>query len=164
MNAFEFVALVQARKVGASRWVAQCPAHADRSPSLSISQGDDGRLLLHCFAGCNPSKILSTFGLKIRDLFAGPPPSPEQLRAARAAQETRDQKAAAARQVWRDALELVEKRQTVTNALLDKLVREPNNDSLAKAFHAASDSLHEAQAALGQLSPALGKGARQGTF
>jgi len=47
--------------------------------------------------------------------------------------------------------------QTVTNALLDKLVREPDNDSLAKAFHAASDSLREAQAALGQLSHAPGK-------
>jgi hypothetical protein len=92
----------------------------------------------------------------MRDLFAGPPPNPEQLRGARAAQEAHEEKAAAARQAWRDASQLVEKRQTVTNALLDKLVREPDNDSLAKAFHAASDSLHEAQAALGQLFPCAG--------
>src|SRR5215472_4139521 len=157
MNATELVSLVKARNARAGRWVAQCPAHPDRSPSLSIREGDDGRLLLHCFAGCSPEEILSALGLKMRVLFAGLPPNPRQLRAARAAQEAREQKAAAARQAWRDASELVEKRQTVTNALLDKLVREPDNDSLAKAFHAASDSLHEAQAALGQLSPAPGK-------
>jgi hypothetical protein len=33
-------------------WVARCPAHADHLPSLSVGVGDDGRLLLHCFAGC----------------------------------------------------------------------------------------------------------------
>jgi hypothetical protein len=160
MNPTDFVALVKARNAGRGRWVAQCPAHPDRSPSLSICEGDDGRLLLHCFGGCTTIRILETLGLEMRDLFAGPLPNPEQLRAAKAAQVAHEQKAAAARQSWRDAMELVEKRQTVTNALLDKLVREPDNDSLAKAFHAASDSLHEAQAALGQLAPCAGQGAR----
>jgi hypothetical protein len=157
MNTTEFVALVNARKTGTSRWVAQCPAHPDRSPSLSIREGDDGRVLTHCFGGCSPARIADALGLKIRDLFVGPPPNPAQLRAATAAHEARAQKAAAARQAWRDASELVEKWQTVTNALLDKLVREPDNDSLANAFHAASDSLHEAEQALAQLSPRAGK-------
>ena len=34
-----------------------CPAHDDRTPSLSVRQGDRG-LLVHCFAGCAPSRIL----------------------------------------------------------------------------------------------------------
>ena len=36
---------------------ACCPAHEDRSPSLSITDGRDGRLLLHCFAGCSFAAI-----------------------------------------------------------------------------------------------------------
>jgi hypothetical protein len=34
-------------------WMARCPAHNDRQPSLSIADGADGRLLLYCFAGCS---------------------------------------------------------------------------------------------------------------
>lgn len=51
-------------------WIARCPAHEDRSPSLSMTEGDGGRTLLHCFAGCAVEAIC--VGLKIRtsDLFA----------------------------------------------------------------------------------------------
>jgi hypothetical protein len=33
-------------------WLARCPAHPDAEPSLSLARGTDGRLLVHCFAGC----------------------------------------------------------------------------------------------------------------
>lgn len=42
------------------RWIARCPAHDDSEPSLSIGTGDDGRVLLHCFAGCRFAAIAST--------------------------------------------------------------------------------------------------------
>ena len=46
-----------------------CPAHDDHNnPSLSI-KADNGRLLLHCFAGCQPEDVLSEIGLKMNDLF-----------------------------------------------------------------------------------------------
>jgi putative DNA primase/helicase len=46
-----------------------CPAHDDRSnPSLSL-RTENGRLLLHCFAGCHPEDILSEIGLQMKDLF-----------------------------------------------------------------------------------------------
>ncbi len=45
------------RRAGAG-WVARCPAHDDREPSLSIGVGRDGRVLLHCFAGCSYSEIV----------------------------------------------------------------------------------------------------------
>jgi 5S rRNA maturation endonuclease (ribonuclease M5) len=57
-----------AKKVGPG-WMAKCPAHADRSPSLSISRGGAGRTLLKCHAGCAPEKIVATVGLKMSDLF-----------------------------------------------------------------------------------------------
>ncbi len=62
------------RAVGEHRWIARCPAHHDRSPSLSITGADDGRVLIHCFAGCGVADILAAVGLTLSDLF---PPNPK---------------------------------------------------------------------------------------
>jgi hypothetical protein len=51
-----------------SGWQARCPAHEDRQPSLSLSEGEDGRVLVHCFAGCPPERILSALSLTFGDL------------------------------------------------------------------------------------------------
>ena len=51
------------------RFKALCPAHADRSPSLSICVGDDGRVLLHCFSGCRAEAIVSSVNLTMMELF-----------------------------------------------------------------------------------------------
>jgi hypothetical protein len=56
------------RKSG-SGWQARCPAHEDRQASLSISAGDDGRLLVHCHAGCTVEAVVGKVGLTIRDLM-----------------------------------------------------------------------------------------------
>lgn len=50
-------------------WLAKCPCHDDREPSLSISLGADGRILLKCFAGCSVEQIVRALGLEMRDLF-----------------------------------------------------------------------------------------------
>ena len=50
-------------------FTARCPAHDDRNPSLSIGVGDDGRVLIHCFAGCSIEEIVDAIGLSIADLF-----------------------------------------------------------------------------------------------
>ena len=57
------------KQTGADRWTARCPAHADRSPSLSIQELDDGRLLIHCFAACEPADVMGAVGLELKDLF-----------------------------------------------------------------------------------------------
>src|SRR5215217_4889475 len=47
-----------------------CPAHDDRNnPSLSL-KAENGRLLLHCFAGCKPEDIVSKVGIGMQELFA----------------------------------------------------------------------------------------------
>ncbi len=61
--------LEQVRKAPGSRWTARCPAHPDRSPSLSIKEGSDGRALLYCFAGCSTPDVVAALGLAMRDLF-----------------------------------------------------------------------------------------------
>ncbi|NQU26014.1 MAG: hypothetical protein HQ567_32405 [Candidatus Nealsonbacteria bacterium] len=50
-------------------FVARCPAHDDRRPSLSINEGDDGRALLHCHAGCTVEAICKALGLRVADLM-----------------------------------------------------------------------------------------------
>ena len=60
------------RPAGPHSWVARCPAHDDRDPSLSVSV-KDGRVLLHCFAGCAPDEVLGAVGLTWRDLRGADP-------------------------------------------------------------------------------------------
>jgi len=61
------------RRLGApirgKRCVTRCPAHDDKRPSLSVTEGTDGRVLLHCFAGCDLSAIVAAMDLEIHDLF-----------------------------------------------------------------------------------------------
>ncbi len=51
------------------QWVAVCPSHSDRNPSLAIKRGDDGRVLLKCWAGCSAADVVEAAGLELRDLF-----------------------------------------------------------------------------------------------
>jgi len=50
-------------------WIACCPAHDDRKPSLAIKLADDGKILIKCWAGCGIDEICSAVGLKVSDLF-----------------------------------------------------------------------------------------------
>ncbi len=50
--------------------MAQCPAHDDRNPSLSIREASDGTLLVKCFAGCETVDVVAALGLSMADLFA----------------------------------------------------------------------------------------------
>lgn len=61
--------LDKVRSTGADKWLACCPAHSDKSPSLSIRQLDDGRMILHCFAGCPNESVISALGLTFADLY-----------------------------------------------------------------------------------------------
>ena len=68
-----------ARRTGTGRWIAHCPAHPDRSPSLSIAEGRDGRVLVRCWVGCDLKTVLKSAGLSMSSLFpSGPAPTPEQ--------------------------------------------------------------------------------------
>ena len=50
-------------------WKVRCPCHDDKEPSLSISYGKDGRILLCCHAGCETERILDAVGVPMRDLY-----------------------------------------------------------------------------------------------
>lgn len=69
----------RARPNGQDRWMSKCPAHDDRMASLSMSLGQDGRVLLKCHAGCNVEAIVSAAGLEMEDLFAEKETATESL-------------------------------------------------------------------------------------
>lgn len=57
------------RQTGPGRWMARCPAHEDRAPSLSIRELPDGAVLVHDFAGCETQVVLDVVGLAFSDLY-----------------------------------------------------------------------------------------------
>lgn len=65
------------RTRSAGRANAKCPAHDDRSPSLSVADRGDGGILVHCFAGCSVDSIVAALGLALADLM--PPRAPDPL-------------------------------------------------------------------------------------
>lgn len=97
------LARLEAVRVSGKGYIARCPAHADRSASLSVAQGRDGRALVKCFAGCEVLAVVHALGLELADLF------PERIAA------TTPEGRAAAREAWR---------QTGWAAALGVLVRE----------------------------------------
>ena len=58
-----------AKETGHGKYIARCPAHDDRSPSLAIKDCGDGRILLHCFAGCDVESVLDALGLSFSDIM-----------------------------------------------------------------------------------------------
>ena len=57
------------KRTGPGRWIARCPAHADKRASLSIRELEDGRILVHDFAQCSVHEVLAAAGLAMEDLF-----------------------------------------------------------------------------------------------
>lgn len=70
MDAADFVSrLDKARATGNNRWTACCPAHEDKNPSLTVSVGDDGRVLVKCFAECSFEDICNAANVSMSDLM-----------------------------------------------------------------------------------------------
>ena len=56
-------------ETGNRHWRAKCPAHESRGRSLSLSEAEDGRILMHCFAGCDSASVVAAIGMSLSDLF-----------------------------------------------------------------------------------------------
>jgi len=69
MNTTQILGLLQGVTRNGDGWKARCPAHDDKTPSLSITAGDDGRTLLKCFAGCTTDSVCAALKLTLADLF-----------------------------------------------------------------------------------------------
>lgn len=61
--------LENVKRTGDGRWLARCPAHEDRRASLAVRELGDGRVLVHCFAGCSITEVVGAVGLDMAALF-----------------------------------------------------------------------------------------------
>lgn len=105
-------------------WMACCPSHDDRTPSLAISAGDGGTVLLHCFAGCSAIAVVGALGLTLADLFPTP---------AAVGRPHQGRQGIPAETAWRAAAGVVVHEATVLEIAASDLVRStrlPANDRL----------------------------------
>lgn len=51
------------------QWTARCPGHDDHTPSLSVTQGADGQVLVHCHTGCPQAHVVHALGFDFGDLL-----------------------------------------------------------------------------------------------
>lgn len=145
MTTESFAKMVKAKRTGAGRWAAKCPAHEDGRASLSIREGGESRTLVHCFAGCSVASVLAALHLRPRDLFAGPPPSPAEAAQAEAEREAKHQQSARLRAADRRKRDRVRKLTQVVNSIGAKLAFSPADQALGTLFHQACDRLHNAE-------------------
>lgn len=69
MNIKDLVSRLNGVKESGTGYVALCPGHNDSERSLGINEGDDGRVLLRCYVGCDVRDIVGALGLTLADLF-----------------------------------------------------------------------------------------------
>ena len=86
--------------------LAYCPAHPNtKTPALSLKNGDDGKLLVHCFAGCDGADVLAA--LRARGLLAGHSdwrPDPREIERRKAEEDAeRQRRTELARRCWAEA-------------------------------------------------------------
>jgi hypothetical protein len=105
-------------------WRARCPAHGGKSASLSLAEGDNGTLLVHCFAGCAVHDVLAAVGLEVGDLFVR-----RDLKSMTSAERSQLRQAALLPK-WRAALDVLETEAGVVLAAADQLAdNQPLDDA-----------------------------------
>lgn len=97
-------------------WMARCPAHDDRTASLSVTEAPD-KVLVHCFGGCRTEDVLAAVGLEFKDLFP-PRPRPESPA------EFRQHRLAVRRGAWGAALQVLPLEVKIVQLAAAKLLRD----------------------------------------
>jgi hypothetical protein len=133
----------KARATGRGTWIACCPAHEDKNPSMTVRELDDGMVLVHCFAGCSAEAIISACGLEFDDLF------PDKLERDFTPAQKRRFPAA-------DVLLMVERELDVVQIVADEITRGRCKPEDAERIRLARDRIREARRlALGDVNPWL---------
>ncbi|MEQ9454361.1 MAG: hypothetical protein RLN76_07190 [Phycisphaeraceae bacterium] len=88
-------------------YMTLCPAHADQKPSLSIRRGGSGRILVHCFAGCDTRDVLRAIGLDFTSLMPEESTLPDSATAGRPHRPVRGPKPSRHKLMFSTAKEVV---------------------------------------------------------
>lgn len=102
----------------------ECPIGHRSKGTLSVTTGEDGQVLLHCFAGCEPLDIVHAIGLELKDLF------PARITANMPPAERRQLRQAARQSQWAAALNVLSLEARIVSVAADQIAQaEPLNDS-----------------------------------
>lgn len=142
----DLVTTLLARLQGVRRhgeaWRADCPIGHSSRGALSIATGDDGRVLLHCFAGCAAGDITSAAGLRLADLY------PERV-TRMTSEERRSARQRAREANWSAALGVLATEATVCEVAAEMIRRgDPMAADDIERVHAASQRIHAAREVL----------------
>jgi putative DNA primase/helicase len=134
MNAETIAKAPGGRKAG-NNWIARCPAHDDREPSLSIRRAGDGKVLVRCHAGCEQQQVIAA--LRSRGLWSEHGSRRSRHSAAHAATMSKPnsddaKRSAAALDIWQSAMPAQET--LVTTYLASRGLHLPASPTLR--FHA----------------------------
>ena len=89
MEAFEFASLLGAKRISKGKYLARCPAHFDKHPSLSIAEGRKHPVVFKCMsAGCTNDEVLRAIGMTWRDLLGDRPQMSREARGRLADEQT----------------------------------------------------------------------------
>jgi putative DNA primase/helicase len=104
ISAAELAKALGGRRYG-RQWQARCPAHDDHDPSLSVCEGDDGRILVHCHAGCEQGAVIDA--LRSRGLWANGDQNYDRIVTPERQQkpERDDATAQLVERIWREAVD-----------------------------------------------------------
>lgn len=153
MTAANLAERLHARRSG-SRWLALCPAHKDHSPSLGIAEGEGGRVLLHCWAGCATEAVLAALGLAWRDISGAPSTPADRVRQLRERRQ-RECTEAVARARQRRRNDVLRRADATLHALAARLAAvqwagaESDGDALAGQYHSLLAQQRKAEATHG---------------
>lgn len=141
MTTEELLGLLQNVRRTPRGWASRCPGHNDKSPSLSIREGDDQKILLRCFAGCTIDEICSALHIQKRDLF--PHQCPERIHAAQRTRQRLEQAKAQARRLDEARADLLREAEGVI-AAGSPIPTEEQSDRFMEALCDAHDAMrHE---------------------
>jgi hypothetical protein len=105
-SAADFARHLGGKKSGARSWSCRCPAHNDSNPSLSVTEGDGGKILFYCHAGCSQNAVIDA--LRNRALLwrgSGESATPELARIVKQWRERDPDTAALAKRIWAEGVD-----------------------------------------------------------
>lgn len=136
---------VQKRPSGG--YLARCPAHDDNDPSLSIERGTSQPVVLHCFSGCAPERVVRALGMSWNDLCEDVGHMPETSRkVAKAADVVPPEPAGAEKSL----LEIERAKEKMTETEQDRYLALL---SMARGWYTLCDSMLSPDAEADQISP-----------
>jgi hypothetical protein len=139
MTVEDFLQRLEAVRRSGRGFVSRCPAHKDRTPSLSVRDGERG-VLVKCWAGCRLQDITAAVGLTVRDLFYAQIQDPREWKKAQRKRQAERERREAIRNVLGFALDVRREAEGVLSAALNPGLAGWSDDDLDRVLTIVADA------------------------